>query len=172
MSAHPMSEELRAPEWKGRIHALPLRMMREAADALDDAKVREAQAACLVSRMLAVLQRYRVHDSSYNALLTEARVFASGCEPDTNGRCAKLTAHAREAALVAALREIANGAPTEEPEIYEGDNHGDSYSSGWKRAAFFAAQTARAAIDSAGGAGHEQERQLKAPQVRNNGEAR
>ena len=60
------------------------------------------------------------------------------------------TAHTREAALVAALREIVRGAPTEEPEIYDGDNRGDSYSSGWNRAAFFAARTARAAIDSTG----------------------
>lgn len=57
-------------------------------------------------------------------------------------------ARARIAALEAGLRDIADKAPKEEPETYEGDNHGDSYSNGWKRARYFDAQIARTLLDA------------------------
>lgn len=51
---------------------------------------------------------------------------------------------------LARLREmferIAAYAPTEEPEIYDGDNHGDSYNCGYDRARYYDAQIARAAL--------------------------
>lgn len=60
------------------VNALPsLLAAAERVDALE----------CLVSRLLAALQRTRVDDSSWHALLEEARQVSKGCALDVNGRC-------------------------------------------------------------------------------------
>lgn len=56
---------------------------------------------------------------------------------------------AEHAALVACeleMRDAVAGAPVVDPGRYEGDNHGDSFSSGWDNGEFFLAKKLRAAL--------------------------
>lgn len=94
--------------------------------------MREALKLCLRAMTVATEDGGEAWEAA-NAALSLPRVVRSGD-----------AARVRE--LEAALREIADKAPTEEPERYEGDNHGDSYHSGWERGEYAMAQIARAAL--------------------------
>lgn len=48
--------------------------------------------------------------------------------------------------LERAVLDAVTGAPTSQPERYEGDNHGDSFSSGWDSGEFSMAKKLRAAL--------------------------
>lgn len=76
--------------------------LRQEVRALLAAAERVASLECLVSRLLAALQRTRVVDSSWHALLEEARQVSKGCALDVNGRCSA----DRVAVLEAALHSI------------------------------------------------------------------
>lgn len=47
-----------------------------------------------------------------------------------------------------AIETALKGSPTEDPGRYEGDNHGDSFTSGWEHAEWATAKILRAALSS------------------------